>query len=130
MARETTPAKTADRLANLTALFGEEAETFFLTEAGDYVIGTVESTGEMTTVHGVAPYVDFVLESGESAETEDVTPGKRYRLAFLGTVMAGRFNPSTFVPGARFAALNRGVKSNRAKTQEYRNVEVRILPAE
>lgn len=125
MAREVKP--NADRLAALTARFGEEAESFFLNAAGDFLIGIVESTGSMTTEFGPAPYVDFLLEEGDSAETDNVTVGKRYRFAFLGTVLKGRFDKDIFTPGTRFAAMNRGKKSNKNGTQEYNNVEVRVM---
>lgn len=132
MARETTPANHSDRLAALVARFGEEAETYYIDTPGDFAIGTVDSVGSMSTQFGPAPYVDFVLVEGVSAQTEGVTPGNRYRIAFLGAVMKGRFDKDTFVPGARFVAMNRGKKVPRSGNEElkYNNIDVRILPAE
>lgn len=136
MARETTPVR-SDRMAALLARFGEEAETFYLNVPGDFVVGIVTAVGTMATKHGKAPYVDFTLVEGTSSQMEDENdetpkPGNPYRLAFLGTVMQGRFDKDLFTPGTRFAAMNRGKKLPRSGDPEgeYNNIDVRILPAE
>lgn len=131
MATEKIVQSAADRLAALDAKFGKEAVTYFLDSDGDYFVGVVQAAGNMTTKHGVSPYVEFLFEEGSSLNTvSDSGPlekDKRYRYAFLGTVAKGQFDRELHVVGARLLVMNRGERENRAKDQMYRNIETRVL---
>jgi hypothetical protein len=121
------------RLDALEARFGKKAESWYLGQEGDFVIGVVRSVGSMTTEYGPAPFLDFIAEEGEGTELDNkgqvaavhnAEKGTAYKLVFLGEVMKGQFQADRFLPGTRFLALHRGMQKNKAGTQEYKNVEV------